>query len=115
MVHLSLADYYKTTNQDKMAFEELEKAFEEPSLDIDTKIRIILGLNTFTNADTILSEAMTLTREMVKSDPTEPQSHFIYGELLQQKQNFDEARTQYRITISEDSSKYSYWDPLPGC
>lgn len=112
MAHLSLADYYKTTNQDNMAFEELEKAFDEPSLDIDTKIRIILGLNTFTNADSIYSEAITLSKKMVKSSPTEPRAHAIYGELLQHNQNLDEARTQYRIAISEDSSKYNYWDAL---
>jgi len=112
MVHLSLADYYKTTNQDNMAFEELEKAFEEPDLDIDTKIRIILGLNTFTNTDSIFSEALTLSKEMVNSNPTEPRAHAIYGELLQHNQNLDEARSEYRIALSEDSSKYNYWESL---
>jgi tetratricopeptide (TPR) repeat protein len=112
MVHLSLADYYKTTNRDKMAFEELEKAFEEPDLDVDTKLRIIYGLNTFTNSDSIFSEAMTLSREMVQSNPTEPRAHYVYGGLLQQSQKPNEARDQYRIAISEDSSKYAYWELL---
>src|SRR6185312_5920943 len=49
MVHLSLADYYRTTKQDNQAFDELKKAFAEPTLDMDTKVRIILALNTFTN------------------------------------------------------------------
>jgi tetratricopeptide (TPR) repeat protein len=112
MVHLSLADYYKTTNQDAKAFEELEKAFEEPSLDIDTKVRVILGLNTFTNTDSIFNEAMTLSRIMVKSDPTQSKAHAVYGEMLEHNQNLDEARKQYRLAVNGDSSKANYWNAL---
>lgn len=112
MVHLSLADYYKTGNQDKKAFDELQKAFREPSLDIDTKIRIILALNTFTSSDSIFDEALTLSREMVAADPTEPRAHAIYGELLQHNNNLPEAREQYRSAVGEDSSKYTYWKSL---
>lgn len=112
MVHLSLADYYKTANQDKLAFDELKKAFAEPALDMDTKVRIILALNTFTNSDSIFNEALTLSREMVEASPTEPRAHAIYGELLQHNQNLQEARTQYRNAVSEDSGKYTYWNRL---
>jgi len=112
MVHLSLADYYKTANQDKAAFDELKKAFAEPALDIDTKIRIILALNTFTSSDSIFNEALTLSKEMVVSSPTEPRTHAIYGELLQHNQNLQEARNQYRLAVNEDSSKYTYWNQL---
>lgn len=112
MVHLSLADYYKSANQDKPAFEELKKAFAEPTLDIETKIRIILALNTFTNSDSIFNEALTLAGEMVASDPTESRAHVIYGELLQHSQNLNEARNQLRFAVSEDSSKYNYWTQL---
>lgn len=112
MVHLSLADYYKTANQDKQAFEELKKAFAEPTLDMDTKVRIILALNTFTNSDSIFNEALTLSREMVMASPTEPRAHAIYGELLQHNQNLQEARAQYRDAVSEDSGKFTYWTRL---
>ena len=112
MVHLSLADYYKTANQDKLAFEELEKAFDEPSLDIETKIRIILALDTFTSSDSIFSEALTLSREMVIANPSEPKAHAIYGELLRNNRNLPEAARQYKMAVSEDSSKYVYWSSL---
>jgi len=112
MVHLSLADYYRTTNQDKQAFDELKKAFAEPTLDMDTKVRIILALNTFTNSDSIFNEALTLSGEMVAASPTEPRAHAIYGELLQHNQNLQEARVQYRDAVSEDSGKFTYWSRL---
>ncbi|HTB31255.1 MAG TPA: tetratricopeptide repeat protein [Bacteroidia bacterium] len=113
MVHLSLADYYKTRNQDQKAFEELAKAFDEPSLDVDTKIRIIMGLSTFTTTDTIFSEAMTLSQKMVNANPTEPRAHAIYaGLLMQYKKDFTGARDQYRLAVSEDSSRYTYWGQL---
>lgn len=112
MAHLSLADYYKTNNQDTKAFEELEKAFDEPSLDVDTKIRIILGLNTFTSSDSIFSEALTLSQKMVATNPSEPKAHAIYAELLEHNNNLYKARDQYRIAVGEDSSKYNYWEEL---
>jgi tetratricopeptide (TPR) repeat protein len=112
MVHLSLANYYKTKNMDVKAFEELEKAFDEPALDIDTKIRIILGLSTFTTGDSLYSQAMVLSKKMVKANPTEPGAHAVYGELLLQGKDLTGARDQYRIAVSEDSNKYTYWSTL---
>ena len=112
MVHLSLANYYKTKNQDQQAFEELEKAFDEPALDIDTKIRIISGLATFSNSDSIFTQATILSKKMVVANPTEPQAHVVYAELLLRNKDFLEARKQYRIAVSEDSNKYSYWSGL---
>ena len=113
MVHLSLADYYKTKNQDQKAFEELEKAFDEPSLDIDTKIRIISGLSTFTSGDSLLNQAFILSGKMVKANPTEPEAHAIYADIiLMHDQNFSEARNQYRTAVSEDSTKHRNWKKL---
>jgi tetratricopeptide (TPR) repeat protein len=112
MVHLSLADYYKTTNNDNLAYEELKKAFAEPTLDIDTKIRIVLALNTFTSSDSIFSEALTLSREMVLAHPAEPRAHAIYGQFLQHNKDLEQARVQYRIAVSEDSGRYGYWGQL---
>lgn len=112
MVHLSLANYYKTKNQDQKAFEELEKAFDEPSLDINTKIRIILGLSTFTNSDSVFSQATTLSQKMVAANPSEPQAHAVYAELLLRNKDLIGARDQYRMAVSEDSNKYNYWSGL---
>jgi tetratricopeptide (TPR) repeat protein len=112
MVHLSLADYYKSKNQDQLAFEELEKAFDEPSLDIDTKIRIISGLATFTTGDSIFIQAMILSKKMVAANPTEPRAHAVYAQLLLHNKDLAEGRNQYRIAVSEDSSRYTYWSQL---
>lgn len=112
MTHLSLADFYKTKKEDQKAFEELEKAFEEPSLDVDTKIRIISGLAAFSSSDSIFSQAMTLAREMVIANPTEPRAHAVYAQLLLHNKDLIAGRDQYRIAVSEDSSKYTYWSQL---
>ncbi len=112
MVHLSLADYYKTKNQDKEAFEELEKAFEEPSLDLDTKMRILLGLNTFTNTDSIFNEEQSLAKEMVVANPEEPKAHALYAEVLLHNRDIKGARDQYRMAVGEDSSKFAFWNKL---
>ena len=42
-VQLSLADYYKGAGENEKAFEAQKVAFANPSLDIDTKVQLLLG------------------------------------------------------------------------
>ncbi len=112
MVHLSLANYYKSKDQEQKAFDELQKAFDEPALDIDTKIRIISGLYTYTNGDSVFNKAMILSKKMVTANPAEPRAHAVYAEILLHNRDLEEARNQYRMAVSEDSNRYTYWSQL---
>ena len=113
MVHLSLADYYRTKRNDKQSFVELKLAFAEPALDIDTKIRILYGFYSVSNGyDTLNTEALQLCDYMVKATPAEPKAHKMYGDFLLRNNELKKAQEQYEITLSEDSSKYSLWNQL---
>lgn len=114
MVHLSLADYYRTGHNDKMAFVELKLAFEQPSLDVDTKRRILLTgfYETSTGTDSIAIQGIVLCELMVKANPKEPGAHITYGDFLVRDHDLINAREQYRIAVSQDSSSYIVWQKL---
>lgn len=113
MVHLSLADYYRTHKNDSKSYSELELAFAEPSLEIDTKIRILLTFYEETNGhDSLMSEGLRLCQILVKVNPNDPKAHYTYGNFLVRNRELKEARDQYSVSISEDSSKYSIWSQL---
>lgn len=114
MVHLSLADYYKGKHDDKMSFEELKLAFKQPSLDIDTKRRILLAdfYELSNGTDSIAIQGMELCKLMVNSAPKEPGGHVTYGDFLLRSHNLQKAREQYNEAISEDSSNYIVWEKV---
>jgi tetratricopeptide (TPR) repeat protein len=113
MVHLSLADYYRTKKDDKKSYDELKLAFEEPSLDMDTKIRIVLSFYGMSNgADTLNMQGLELCQLMIKASPDDPKAHKMYGDFLFRNKDYKDAQEQYLKTLSEDSSKYTIWAQL---
>ena len=115
-VHLALAEYYRAKKNSKQSFEELDAAFKEPSMDIDSKRRIILSFNSLsTGHDSLQIEAIELCSSMVEANPNNPEAHRLYGDFLFRQASYKDARDQYRYTVSEDSSKYLTWNQLMSC
>jgi len=115
-VRLALAEYYRAKKNDKKSFEELNAAFKEPGMDIDSKRRILLSFNSVSNGhDSLEIEALELCASMVQAHPNNPEAHRLYGDFLFREASYNEAREQYRYTVSEDSSKYLIWSQLMGC
>jgi tetratricopeptide (TPR) repeat protein len=114
MVHLSLADYYRAKHDDNMAFNELEMAFKQSSLEVDTKIRILIGsfYAASTGNDSLSRQGMKLCELMIEAEPKNPKAHLMYGDFLFRSMNLQKAREQYQIAIGEDSSKYTPWEKL---
>ena len=115
MVHLSLADFYRERHDENGAFNQLKLAFKEPSLDIDTKMRILIAsfLEVGRGNDSIAIEGMELCNLMIEADPKEAKAHELYGKFLSfRARDYQKAIEQYQIAVAEDSSKYLFWDDL---
>jgi tetratricopeptide (TPR) repeat protein len=114
MVHLSLADYYRERKDEKMAFEELELAFKQPSLDIDTKMRILITsfYQTSRGTDSLAIQGMELCKLMIEADPKEAKAYSLYGDFLYRSRDALDARNEYRAAIGLDSSKSRIWSQL---
>ena len=115
-VHLSLADYYRDRKDYKKSFDELDSAFRSPKMDVDSKKRIILQFNSISNGhDSIQLQMIELCKSMVEANPENASTHQLYGDFLYRQGTYKEARDQFWITASIDSSKYIVWSELMGC
>ncbi len=112
-VHISLADYHKNKGNNEKALEELKLGFENPNLDIDSKIQILIQYYTVNEMyDELKDEAFELAEILIDVHPDDPKSFSMYGDFLYQDQQFENARDAFRRVIELDSSKYLVWEQL---
>jgi tetratricopeptide (TPR) repeat protein len=112
-VHMSMADYYRKNGEKEKAFEELKQGFENPNLDIDSKINILLS---FFNVDQLQDDSRAkvfeLARILVSVHAGDPKAHSIYGDFLVQDKKNEAAREEYLKVITLDSSKFVVWQEV---
>jgi tetratricopeptide (TPR) repeat protein len=112
LIHLALSDLYREKNNIEASYNELEAAFAIPDLDIDQKIRIILGyVPKFPEANAKAS-ALELSRILTITHPTESKAFAIYGDMLLQSEKISEAKTAYKKAISLDNQAYNVQEQL---
>lgn len=109
-IHLSLADYYKSKGQKATSYEHLKIAFENPDLNIDTKMQIMLSYYAFVSKnDEMKMQAFELCSLLVKAHPTDPKAYSIYGDFLYNDGQLSESREAFRQSLKQDSSRYPVW------
>ena len=88
-------------------------AFASPDLNIDQKIKFILG-NYQLGADqkAQLQEATDLAKIITDAHPENAKSHALYADFLYFIDRDQEAMEEYRRTISIDSSRFPVWNQL---
>jgi len=112
-VHLSLADYYRSQNQNEKAFDEIKIAFKSKDLDIDTKVKILLSYYSITEVYADLKpDADELCKLLVETHPNEAKAYAMYGDFLNRDKKYEEARTNFRKAISLDKEKFAIWSQL---
>ena len=112
-IHITLSDYYRQKGEKKRSFDELKLGFANPSLDIDTKIRVLLSyftVNEMYNENK--SDVFDLARILVQTHPDDPKAHSMYGDFLLDDKKYAEARDEFRKVIAVDSSRYAVWESL---
>lgn len=107
-VHLSLADFYRTNGEKEKSVASLKKAFENPQLDIETKISILGSYYALVELHPELKEqALDMCKLLVKTHPSDPRSHAVYGDFLIQDKKYEEARAEYTAAKQLGSKEYS--------
>jgi len=113
LLHLSLANYYREKGDHDKSYEELKKAFQNPDLDIDTKINILMSYYMITEVNKELtSQALELTQILVEAHPKEGKAFAMYGDFLFREGKMKEAQEAFRTTIKLDNSKFLVWSQL---
>jgi tetratricopeptide (TPR) repeat protein len=111
-IHLSLADYYTTMKDTAKVREEMVLAFQNPNLDIDAKVTLVLPYYAIPSRK---AEAYAMLDAMLATHPKDPKALAVYADFLQRDDRYAEAREKYREINKIDSTKYLIWEALMLC
>ncbi len=112
-VHIALSEYYRKAGEKEKSFDELNLAFTNPELSIDTKIQILLTYLTLSDmVEGIKEQSYHLLDNLIKIHPKDPKAWSIYGDFLYHDQKLQEAKDAFLHVISLDSSRYAVWEQL---
>jgi len=112
LVHLALADVYRDKKNYEASYDELTMAFAIPDIDINQKIKIVLGyIPKFPDPDAKAS-ALELSRIITVAHPDDARAYAIYGDMLLQNDKVKDARAMYQKSISLNSQVYEVQEQL---
>jgi len=112
LVHLALADIYRDKKNEEASYNELILAFAIPDVDIDQKIKIILGyLPRFPDPNAKAS-ALELSRIVSVANPDDAKAWAVYGDMLVQNNKLKEAKDAYQRSIALNSQVYDVQEQL---
>jgi len=112
LVHLSLADIYRDKKDYEACFNELTLAFAIPDVDIDQKIKIILGyLPKFPDPNAKAS-ALELSRILSVAHPDDAKAYAVYGDMLLQNDKMKDAKAMYQKSIALNNQVYEVQEQL---
>ena len=110
---LSLAEYYLGKQQYDSAFVSYKSALENPSLDLESKVKVALKYYYESEKDKDLKQKCEeLCKIIIAVHPNESPAHAVYGDFLYREKRKEEARTEYRKAVDLDRSKYVIWSQL---
>jgi tetratricopeptide (TPR) repeat protein len=112
IVHLALADIYRERKNTEASYDELEIAFANPNVDIEQKLRIILGYVPQFPEPNARASALELSRLLTVAHPANSKAFAIYGDMLLQSEKAAEAKAAYKKAISLDNQAYNVWEQL---
>jgi tetratricopeptide (TPR) repeat protein len=111
--NLLMADYYRHAGNMDAAFVHLEKAFDSPGLDAESKAHVVFSYYQLTETDTTyLEQAMSLCRRLIDTHPDDPESYLIYGDFLLRAQQYKEAQEAYLEAARLDPSNFGVWQQI---
>src|SRR5690606_16183412 len=82
LIQLGLAEFYRSSGKGKEAFIELKSVFANPSVDIDTKVRIILSYFPRFTDPAARAEAGELAFILSETHSGEAKAFSVYGDVL---------------------------------
>ncbi len=115
-IHISLADFYRKQGDTLKSFEELKQGMASKSLDLQTKIQLLVSYYPGQLTEEQQKQALELSRILMKTHPDDPAAKSLYGSLLYQNEHYKEAQTVFKEILANDSlSNYALWEQLLFC
>mgnify|MGYP001316430831 CR=1 FL=1 len=113
LAHLSLADFYRVTNDIEKSYEELLLAFASTDVEVDVKVKMMMNFISFIeNNPDLNKKAFGLLEVLLKTHEGDPKVHTIYADYLIRDEKFTEARDQLRFVVKSTKDKFLIWEQL---
>ena len=112
--HLILAEVYRQQTLPDEAAQQLKLAFASPALDIDERVRILVGYikQLPSPKETVNQLARDLAAATVKIFPKEAKSYAVAGDIQTLTNQKKEARDTYLRALRYDNSKFQIWQQV---
>jgi len=112
LVHLALADIYRDKKDYEASYNQLSLAFAIPDVDIEQKIKIVMGyLPKFPDPDAKAS-ALELSRLITVAHPDDARAYGLYGDMLLQNGKGKDAKAAYQKSIALNNQVYEVQEQL---
>lgn len=112
-VQMALSDYYLKQNDREKYLIATKKAFENPDMDIDTKVKFVLrNYKIDSKNEELKKEGISLCYSISLAHPDDAKSHALYGDFLYFDEQDHLAADAYVKSIAIDSSKFPIWNQL---
>ncbi len=107
--HLSLANVYQIQNNSDKAFSELLIAFKDPTLSIDTRMKVLEDVLKNTSSPASLDQAEQLTKLTLLYNPTEAKAYDMLGALYLKEGKNKEALETLKKALKYKAGDYNNW------
>jgi tetratricopeptide (TPR) repeat protein len=109
---MAIAQILEAQGNDVEAYKEIKIAFEQPSLNIDQKVKIILKyFDAFPNPSA-MEKAQSLSKILTEAHPQDPKAFSLYGDVMFQSNQLNEAEKAYTTALTFNKNIYAIWDQL---
>lgn len=112
LLNLATADVYRDKKNEAGSLGEIKIAMANPDIEIDQKIRIILGYVPQFNDKAIKANTLELARILVETHPKSDKAFAIYGDMLVQNEKYREARLEYKKSVDINAQSYAVQEQL---
>ncbi len=113
IIHLALANFYQEKGEHNKSFEYLKLAFQNPEVNIDDKVKIMISYYEISQHNAIRkSQAYELLDMMIIAHPNDPKAWSMKGDYLVRDRRFEEAITCFETVNKYDNSRYAVWEQL---
>ncbi len=112
-INLSFSEYYRHQRDYPKAFIYLGKAFESESLDIDTKVKILLSYYVISEkSEELKSYSLALCDKLIKLYPNDAKAYSIAGDFYYREKKLEKAKEYFSKALEFDKSKFVIWNQL---
>ncbi|MGI4734296.1 MAG: tetratricopeptide repeat protein [Janthinobacterium lividum] len=109
---LILAEVYRQQDQPQESEKQLKLAFQNPALDVDQEVRILVGYLKQLPNDKLNTLALDLAAATVHNHPKEAKAYSVAGDVQTLTGKKRAARDTYLKALRYDNSKYQLWQQV---